>query len=190
MSRRRTLAAPRFDDKRPPLERLTSLTHEPGVDRARRMMIRISEELIRSVEPGPWIAAARTLAAQSVITENAALYLVERFLECLTFDAIDNDPELRRIGDEIDRVKREHGLQEDDDWYLDEGPREWLELTEEWDRRDDEIRVATLRDLGHDDLADLRERDLEEYRSRAEAGHYEFWGERADEDPPDGFELN
>jgi hypothetical protein len=178
MSRRRTLAAPRFDDKRPPLERLASLVHEPGIERAQRMMLRISEELIRTPEPGPWIAAARTLAAQSVITENALVYLVEQFLECITMDAIGHDPEMMRIEEEIERVKRQHGLGEDDDWYVHEGPPEWQELTAAWDQRDDELRVATLRALGHGELAELRERDLEEYQSRSDAGHSEFWGDR------------
>jgi hypothetical protein len=154
------------------------------------MLARIAEELARTPEPGPWIAAARTLAAQSVITENAALYLVEHFLECLTFHAIGHDPEMMRIQDGIDRVKREHGLGEDEDWYVDEGPAEWQALNADWERRDDEIQRATLRALGHGDLADLMQRDLEEYESRAEAGYYEFWGDRADDGPPLGFERN
>jgi hypothetical protein len=178
MPRSRRLAAPRFDDKRPPLERLASVASEPGAERSHRMMARITDELMQTPEPGPWIAAAHELAARSVITENAALYLAEKFLECITFHSIDHDPEMMRIQDEIDRVKREHGLGEDDDWYLDEGPAEWLALTQDWDRRDFEIRVAMLRALGHGEIAELLAQDADEFNRRSAVGHREFWGDR------------
>lgn len=165
---------------------------EPSAERSRRMMMRITTELERAAEPnpGPWIAAARSLHARSLITENAALYLVEMFLESITFWAMDNDPEMLRLHDEIDRVKREHGLAEDEDWYLHEGPEEWRLLTEEWDRRDYALRTAALRVLGHDDIADLLERDPDDFDHRTSLGHREFWGERADEDvaPGDAFD--
>jgi len=174
MSRRR--AAPRFDDRRPPLVRLESLIKEPGKARSRRILERIRVELDRTPEPGPWIAAARSLEAKGAISADAVYYFVELFLECITAQAAWNDPEMLRLYGEMDRVKREHGLGEDDDWLVHEAPAEWQALNAAWDRRDEEIRVATLRALGHHDIADVMEGNPEEFGLREASGHHDLWG--------------
>lgn len=180
MSRRR--AAPRFDDRRPPLARLESLVNEPSSDRSRRILGRIREELDRTPEPGPWIAAARALAAKGAVTADAVYYFVEIFLECITARAAWNDPEMLRLDGEMNRVKREHGLDEDDDWLVHEGPAAWQALNAAWDRRDHEIRVTTLRALGHDDIADLLERNPDDFGLREASGHFDLWGAGDDEE--------
>ena len=179
MSRRR--AAPRFDDKRPPLVRLESLIKEPDSDRSGRILGRIREELDRTPEPGPWIAAARSLEAQGAISADAVYYFVELFLECITAHAAWNDPELLRIYGEMNRVKREHSLGEDDDWLVHEAPAAWQTLNAAWERRDEEIRVAALRMLGHHDIADVMERNPDDFRLREASGHYDLWGAGDDE---------
>lgn len=141
------------------------------------MMSGIRAELDRERSPGPWIAAARTLAAQGRISADGVLYFVEIFLECITAHAAAHDAEMLRIYAEIDRVKRAHGLRDDEDWLVHEGPPEWRALNAAWDRRDDEIRIATLRGLGHHDIADIMARDPEDFRLRASAGLVDVWGE-------------
>lgn len=180
MSRRPTIL--RLDSKRTPLARLESFIREPRRDRALQITGRICEELERTPEPGPWIAAARTLAARGDISTNAVYHLVEMFLDGITAHAASNDPEMLRLYGEMDRVKREHGMAEDDDWRVDEGPAEWQALNSAWDRRDDEIRVATLRRMGHDDIADVLEHDPEEFGRREESGRYDLWGAREEEE--------
>lgn len=143
-------------------------------------MSRIREELDRTPEPGPWIAAARALAAKEAISADAVYYFVETFLDCITARAYSNDPEILRLNGEIDRVRFEYGLSEDEDWLVNEGPPEWRALTAAWDRRDDEIRVATLRALGHDDIADVLERSPDEFRLREASGHVDLWGAEDD----------
>jgi len=168
----------RFDDKRTPLARLESLLREPSKDRSRRIIGRIREELERGRQVGPWIAAARTLAARGDISADAAYYFFEIFLECITANGARNDPEMLRLYDEIDKVKRAHGLTEDEDWLIADAPAEWLVLNAAWDRRDAELRAATLREVGQDDLADLLERDPDEFGRRVDAGHLDYWGAR------------
>ena len=111
MSRRR--AAPRTDDKRPPLGRLRTLVLEPARARSGRMMKRIRTELDDTREPGPWITAARTLAAEGVISADAVYYFVEILLECSTLHAAAHDGEMLRLEHEMDQVKRAHGLRDD-----------------------------------------------------------------------------
>ena len=179
MSRRRT--APRFDDKRPPLARLQSLVAERAVARSLRILFRIRKELDGSPEPGPWLAAARSLEARGVISADAVVYFAEIFLECVTLQATGSDPELLHLHDEMERVERAHGLREDEYWHLDEAPAEWNALNEAWERRDRAIRVATLHGLGHDDIAELLERNPGEFEARCTAGHLDVWGVSEDE---------
>jgi hypothetical protein len=179
MARRR--AAPRFDDKRPPLVRLESLVAEPAVARSRRILMRIRMELNGAPYPDPWISAARSLAERGQISADTVIYFVEIFLECVTRQASGCDPEMLRLYDEMHRVERAHGLGEDESWLTREAPAEWLELNEAWDRRNDAIRVATLRDLGHGDIADLLERQPAEFNDRGSAGHHDLWGEIDDD---------
>ena len=180
MSRRR--AVPRTDDKRPPVERLRSLLVEPDRERSGRMMKHIRRELEETRAPGPWIAAARTLAAEGVTTENAVYYFVEIFLECITLASMGRDPEMVLIEQAMDELRQEHGLEEDEDWRLGEGPPEWDTLNDAWNARDDAIRVETLRALGHPDLAEALERDREGCDERESAGYFDVWGVKEGED--------
>lgn len=174
MSRRR--AAPKTDDKRPPLARLRTLVFEPARARSGRMMDRIRTELDDTREPGLWITAARTLAAEGVISADAVYYFVEILLECITLHSAAHDGEMLRLSHEMDQLKRAHGLRDHEEWYVDEGPPEWTSLNDAWNARDREIRVATLRTLGHGDIADLLEHDPGEFRSREASGHTDVWG--------------
>lgn len=174
MSRRR--AAPRTDDNRPPLARLRTFVLEPARARSARMMGRIRRELDDTRDPGPWIAAARTLAAEGVISADAVYYFVEILLECITLQSTSHDGEMLRLEHEMDQLKRAHGLRDDEEWYVNEGPPEWTSLNDAWNERDREIRVSTLRTLGHGDIADLLEHDPAEFRSREASGHFDVWG--------------
>lgn len=169
-------AVPRTDDRRPPLERLRSLILETEDARTQRIMSRIRTELDQTQQPGPWIAAARTLAAEGVTTEDAVYYLVEIFLECVVMASMGRDPEMVRIERAMDELRRAHGLSEDEEWLVGDGPPEWGALNDAWNARDDAIRVETLRALGHQDLADALEGDRKGFGEREAAGYFEVWG--------------
>jgi len=174
MSRRR--AEPSTDDTRPPVARLRSLVLEPERARSQRIMSRIRTELDETRAPGPWIAAARTLAAERVTTENAVYYFAEIFLECITLASVGRDPVMVRIETAMDELKLAHGLDEDEEWLVGEGPPEWDSLNDAWNARDDAIRVETLRAVGQHDLADALERDREGCEEREAEGHFDVWG--------------
>jgi hypothetical protein len=184
MSRRR--AAPRFDDKRPPLARLESFVAETARERKSRMMRRIVIELDESAEPGPWIAAARSLEARAIISFDAVVHFTEKFLESVSFRSSTSDAEMVRLSDEMERIERSHGLTEDEHWTLDQAPPEWLVLSEAWDRRNDAIKIATLRALGHDDLADLLAKDPREFEGAGAVGYHELWGDDGEGDDDSG----
>jgi hypothetical protein len=178
----RIRAAPRFDDKRPALARLESLVTEPALARSQRILIRIRKDLDKSPEPGPWILAAQSLEACGLISADVVIYFTEIFLECITLHASKSDAELLGLYDEMHRVERAHGLLEDEVFRLKDAPAQWHALNEAWDRRADAISVATLRALGQDDLADLREKNPDEFELRSSAGYQVFWGEIDDDE--------
>jgi hypothetical protein len=183
MSVRRKFRPQVTTDSRSPDERLESLVREPNLDRAERMIARIQDGLDDDPEPGPWIAAARTLSERLIISENAFYHLVGLFTECLIFAASGTDPELQRIRDEILAVQRAHGLRADESFYLDDAPEDWLAVNTKWDRRADAIIAARLRELGHADVATLLETDRDEFTRRAELGEAELWGDDEKLDP-------
>ena len=174
MPRRRI--APQADDRRPPLARLESFVAEPAIGRSQRILMRIRNELDASLEPGAWISAARSLEARGLISADTAIYFTTIFLECITFHALESDTELLRLTSEMKLFERAQGLQEDETWLISEAPAEWLAMNDAWERRNKAILVATLRELGQADLADLLERNPVGFEDRGTAGYRDLWG--------------
>lgn len=150
------------------------------------MLARIRHDLDANVDPGPWIAAARTLSERLIISENSFYYFTELFTECVVFAASKSDPELCRIRDQMDEIEQSHGLRDDEFWHIDDAPDDWRDLNLAWDRRADEIVASSLRQLGHADLATLREQNPSEFERRGTQGRIDLWGE--DEELDDALE--
>ncbi len=144
------------------------------------MRIRHDLEQSTAPDPGPWLAAARTLSERLIISENSLYYFAEIFTECMIFSASVADPELGRIRHEMDGIEIAYGLAEGQIWPLEEAPVEWAELNDKWNARANEIVVTTLRRTGHTDLADARENNLRDFDRRVNKGRIELFG--ADEE--------
>ena len=182
MSRRRTRRPKPTTDTRSPEQRLEALIREPNPERAHRMLGRIIEDLEAKPEPGPWIAAARTLSERLIISEDAFYYLAQMFNESLLFAASVDDPELSRLRRGMEEIERAHGLREGEYWAIPEATDDWRELNDAWDRRSDELLNSSLRELEHGDLADLREQNPAEFEGRNAKGHSDIWGEDEESD--------
>jgi hypothetical protein len=183
MSRRRQRRPQPTTDARSPEERLEAMIREPNRERALRTFDRILNDLDADPEPGPWLDAARTLRDRLIISENAYCYLGEKLTECVVARSTEIDAELKRIGEAIEAVEEAHGLRDDEYWLVDDGPDEWRELNDAWNRRADALVIARLRELHHDELADLRAERPPEFEQRAEHGRVDLWGD--DEEPVD-----
>jgi hypothetical protein len=141
------------------------------------MLSRIRDDLDARPDPGPWVAAARTLSERLIISENAFYYFAEVFTECLVFAASGADPDLLRLGSEMEEIERAHGLRDDEFWHLNDAPDDWRALNDSWDSRADAIVASHLRELGNADLADLLEQNRREFDRRTGQGRIELWGE-------------
>jgi hypothetical protein len=186
MSRRRTRRLQPTTDQRTPEQRLEALCREPNRERSLRTLARIRHDLDGNPDPGPWIAAARTLSERLIISENAFYYFAELFTECVVLAASDSDPALCRTRDEMEDIERAHGLRDDEYWRPDDAPDDWRALNDAWDRRADEIVVSCLRETANADLADLREQNPREFERRSTQGRIDLWGE--DDDVHDAYE--
>jgi hypothetical protein len=184
MSIRRKHRVDPTTDRRTPDERLEALVREPNHERSLRTLMRIRRDLDETPhpDPAPWLSAARTLSERLIISENALYYFAEIFTECMVFSATAADPELMRIRGEMDRIERFYGLAQGQGWPIDRAPPEWRSLNDEWNARANAIVVATLRNAGHDDLAETRENNLRDFDRRVAKGRIELFGEDEDFD--------
>ena len=74
---------------------------------------------------------------------------------------------------QIDAVKRQHGLSEDEDFLLGgDAPPEWLELNRQWDRRFRELREQLFHRVGEPGMA----RDIVLRPDEFDAVSSEGWG--------------
>jgi hypothetical protein len=168
-------------DRRTPRDRLAALLNEKSRGRKRRLMSKIRTALMREPEPAPWIAAAISLRDQGTLTDDAAAYFTDIFLECITDEAAETDRDMLDIFEEIDEIARAHGLTEDDYWTTDREPPEVRALNDQWERRANEINGEYLRAHGHEEYARLVESNDAEWEARTSRGFRDVWGEDAEE---------
>lgn len=77
----------------------------------------------------------------------------------------------------MQRLKSEHGLDDDEDWLLHEAPEEYRMLNTEWCRIADEQLAAWWLSLGEREMAWLQVHDEDEWFARHQAGRSELMGE-------------
>jgi hypothetical protein len=80
------------------------------------------------------------------------------------------DDDLREIQEGLKAVEREYGLAEGEYWPRGQGPKAYQRLNQQYSSVLDGRFVKALRELGLDDLADLRERAPDEFDSLLERG--------------------
>ncbi len=136
-----------------PISRLEAVVANAAHAREDRTFHAIRIEVDQLPDPSAWLAAARSLEVRGLISAESAVYLSEIFLEGVSEHAGETDAELLRLDEEMDRVMRAHGLDEDEFWEMGEEPPEYRVLSDAWNRRDAAVQAAVLRSAGNDALA-------------------------------------
>lgn len=80
------------------------------------------------------------------------------------------DEDLASINAQIDEIRLREGLDEDEDWGIGEGPEDWNELNNQYEKILDMKFEETLREFGLNDIANLYRDDRETYDARREEG--------------------
>lgn len=89
------------------------------------------------------------------LEENEAWHLLYWTLEQMSDQWTATDAELVRLMVAMEAVERQHGLTEDEYFYLDDAPDDFLALSNEWDRRLNVIWAGELTTLGEPEMARL-----------------------------------
>jgi hypothetical protein len=104
------------------------------------------------------------LRAQSkrAVSPGAVAYVVVMHLEKINVarfaSALDNDPAMRVIFDEISAILRQHGRAEDDPWPVGEGPPDFEGLRGGYAERVDAIHAQIYEAAGQPTLAEITRR--------------------------------
>lgn len=78
--------------------------------------------------------------------------------------------DLDPISQKIENIERENGLDKDQYWKLDEGPKEWQKLNQEYNKILESKLVDVFKEFDLNEIANLIEDDKEEYDRLYEAG--------------------
>lgn len=162
-----------------PFQRVLALANAARTPAARAIMRDIRGRLAAGESHVPWVRAAQLARDLDVISEDAALYLVEIFTEEAAARFIDEDPELRDLTARMKRVEDEHGLGEDEAFLVGQGPPEWEALNRRWNARFDQFHAGLLESLDEPAAAAEMRRHRERYSQRTAAGWEEMIGEDA-----------
>src|SRR4051812_30874010 len=160
---------------------------------------RLAEVVGQAEAPPPWYAAWKRLGPGSSDEERLAVYRAVRdagsvpeaagfYLVSWQVDqAILGQVEevLRGQEDELDAIRRRHGLGEDDAWPPGEGPPEYEEAIQKYHDAWDGLYAAKLDALGEHAMAQLFRTDRARFDQLSEEGQQFFHGpgDEGDADP-------
>lgn len=122
------------------------------------------------------LVAFRAAREEGVVPPDAGFFLVAHILTAMADEALGEDPRVRRLSRELDRMEREHGLG-DGVWRDGETPPEaWESLYAEYQAACDEARAIFFRAYGEEDMARLYLQDRACFHRRFESGRRFFHG--------------
>lgn len=136
------------------LEILGSIVSARGTAEAREVFDDAMQLFYRTgTDVVPWLRAARILEDTGAAAEDEVTFFIVRLSEGAAGGQSEDDPEMARLMSGIEAIKRAHGLPEDEDWHVGEGPAEWTALNQEWERALDRRWHALLVAAGEHKIA-------------------------------------
>ena len=182
---RRTVLKPlvyrshRVRDRRAILNALQRLdTRALGVDLAKQLRDVVAETKDDKKKPS-WkdpdrirrtLELTRALYASRLFCTQEYLFHVVWPLDLLATDRAQDDRELEQISHAIGEIRKKHGLKDEEDLRIGEGPEEYIHLNKQWDARYNKLNLDVLREFGFNDLADLAEQSPDEFSRLRERG--------------------
>jgi hypothetical protein len=123
------------------------------------------------------LVAFRAAREEGVVPPDAGFFLVAHILTAMADEALSEDPRVRRLAQELDRMELEYGVG-DGAWRdeSDPAPEEWEALCAEYEAACDDARGAFFRAYGEEDMARLYLEDRDAFHRRFESGRRFFHG--------------
>lgn len=124
-------------------------------------------------ESTPWedrVRLYQELRAAQALPEPATFFLIVWAIEGLAEDRISTNYEtvfFRRI----EKIRRDHGMSEFDDWEPGKEPSEYMELMEEFNKSADAVTRATYQTFGEYAYLEMQDKDPDRADHLYEEGH-------------------
>jgi len=132
-----------------------------------------------------FLRVAKAMREAGVLSDDKAFYMIAHPIISIAEDRVafsGAHPALDAISKKIRCVERGHGLAEDECWSHGEGPREYQELQEEWNRVYDAVFAATFEEYGEPELAALYRNENKRFEQQYEKGRRHFFRGKRDRD--------
>lgn len=124
----------------------------------------------------PVMRLVQSMADAGIYSTSAKLYLMAQISEAVLPSRANEEPRFAEVDREIEEVKRAHGLGEDDDWFLDDAPAEYVRLSNEWSEIADRQRAAWFAELGEREMARWLRAESPEWMQMWKVGRDELLG--------------
>ena len=126
-----------------------------GTEYGAQLFDRVLDIITSTGDADPWIRAVQRGREEGSISAAASRFMIFKFAEMTPSVLMKTDPGLADITARIDAIRRAHGLTEDEDWNVDEGPPEWQALQTSWNERCDALMAELFERNGEHELASM-----------------------------------
>ena len=139
-STREALPPPPLD----PIEFVERLAGELGTHPA-KLLVRDAFRVVEaSGDPDPWIIEVARARERGSISADVAHFLIWQLAESAIMHDGVRHPELSKLTAEIERIEREHGVEEGTEWISPKYPRRWRNLYDVWEEASARLMFAIL----------------------------------------------
>ena len=144
MSHRRT--AQRSSPAKPldPKDFVQRLAAGLGTDSVKPLVKHVFRIVENSGQPNRWIFEVKRARERGALSPEVAHFLIYKLAETAMTPLTVTHPVLSRLDAKIERIEREHGLEEGEYWHVHEGPPEWQALDHESGAVFDELLMDIL----------------------------------------------
>lgn len=178
--KRRRRRAPAPPPRLEPYELLSVLAEVRGTAEAQPVWRELADQFWHGAswrDVDPIMRMMQAMGDAGLFSEAERFFLLGNLGDAVVPSRASEDPRFAEVEEEIEQVRREHGLSDDEDWYLHEAPQEYRELNEEWSAIADREMARWFESLEEWELARLIVRDRVEFESRWDEGRRELFGE-------------
>jgi len=120
------------------------------------------------------VKAYQAARDSGLVPASAGYYAVASTLIMISEKIAGEDPRLRDLLRQMELARNAHGLSPEEEWEEGAGPDEYEDLRREWDRIADTIPPAIFRAHGEAAMAELFERDKDEFYRCVEEARIEW----------------
>lgn len=163
-----------------PFDRILELAEHAGTWRCRDLIRRITDEIVEPAQVPKWASAIQLARDVGAVGATECYALLDIVTESAMLDLTGTDAELRRLSDGMIEIQRANGLAEDEDYYVDEAPADWLALNRQWEHRYDQLRADLFRRMGEAGMANEVLLHPDTFEGRSQEGRDALFAIRED----------